>query len=489
MRRKYDIRNKRNFIIILVISIIIIGIFSLFIYKYKQAGKIEYNIKTGSIIQDNNKNFFDIEEDAKLKVRWNGSYYLIYQGNKISLGKKVIVFDTISGSMKLYGKYHEIKEDGKIVENINETTIANTTDTKFYKLADREYLLVDREITSTDKTINASNYLLVELDRMGNAKLSNYKLNLKTINPTTLLTSKYSFDIANELLKYNKLDIDLKKIIGTSNQYKPEEKKEEQEGENGEGTGEGQGAGAGTNAGTQTANGGTGDNPTVVDNIGEGGEGTTIEEIIERTKTTSIIRISEGLTQFDIDYVVFDPHNEYKSVYATIVKNGRAENIPMSRVDTHMVIDGLKPDTEYKIRFYYTTVDKETKETITTMFEEVTMKTKKPEYNVSVYKISGINKTVSYKVYLQDGYPINKINVTLSFKYREIDEDDNIIIKDKELTKEIDVNNNTKVITDSFSIRGYDIVSNSNMRININSVSSTDGTININSYTTFRIGG
>lgn len=499
MRRKYDIRNKRNFIIILIISIIIVGIFSLFIYKYKQAGKVEYNIKTGCIVQDDKKNFIDVEEDAKLKVRWNGNYYLIYQDNKISLGKKVIVFDTISGSMKLYGKYHEIKEDGKIVENTKETTIANTTDTRFYKLDDREYLLIDREITSTDKSINASNYLLVELDRMGNAKLSNYKLNLKTINPTTLLTSKYSFDIANELLKYNKLDIDLKKIIGTSNQYKPEEKKEEQEGENGEGTndgngngageGQGQGANAGTNAGTQTANGGTGDTPTVVDNIGEGGEGTTIEEIIERTKATSIIRISEGLTQLDIDYVVFDPHNEYKSVYATIVKNGRAENIPMSRVDTHMVIDGLKPDTEYKIRFYYTTVDKETQETITTMFEEVSMKTKKPVYNVSVYKISGINKTVSYKVYLQDGYPINKINVTLSFKYREIDEEDNVIIKDKELTKEIDVSNNTKVITDSFSIKGYDIVSNSIMKININSVTSTEGTININSYTTFRIGG
>ena len=204
MRRKYDIRNKRNFIIILVIAIIIIGIFSLFIYKYKQAGKIAYDIKTGCILQDDKKNFINIDEDAVLKVRWSGNYYLIYQDKKIGLGKKVMVFDTISNAMKLYGKYHEIKEDGKIEEIKDETTLANTSDTKFYKLDDREYLLIDREITSTDKSIDASHYLLVELDRMGNAKLSNYKLNLKTINPTTLLTSKYSFDIANEILKYNK---------------------------------------------------------------------------------------------------------------------------------------------------------------------------------------------------------------------------------------------------------------------------------------------
>ena len=218
MRRKYDIRNKRNFIIILILSIIIIGIFSLFIYKYKHAGKIEYVVKTGSVVQDSSKNFVNVEEDALLKVRWNGNYYLVYQDNKISLGKKVIVYDTITGDIKLYGKFYEIETNGKIIENNNETVLTNSGNTKFYKLDDREYLLVDKQITSTDESINASGYLLVELDRMGNAKLSNYKLNLKTINPTTLLTSLYTFYIANETLKYNNLEIDLKKIIGSSNQ-------------------------------------------------------------------------------------------------------------------------------------------------------------------------------------------------------------------------------------------------------------------------------
>ena len=161
MRRKYDIRNKRNFVIILVIAIIIIIVFSLFIYKYKQAGKIAYGIKTGSVLQDDKKNFINIDEDATLKVRWGGNYYLLYQDKKINLGKKVMLFDTITNSMKLYGKYHEIREDGKIVEINNETVLANTSDTKFYKMDDREYLLVDREISSTDRSIDASNYLLV----------------------------------------------------------------------------------------------------------------------------------------------------------------------------------------------------------------------------------------------------------------------------------------------------------------------------------------
>ena len=481
MRRKYDIRNKRNFIIILVIAIIIIGIFSLFIYKYKQAGKIAYNIKTGSILQDDKKNYFNIDEDAVLKVRWNGNYYLIYQDKKIGLGKKVMVFDTITNAMKLYGKYHEIQEDGKIVEIKDETTLANTSDTKFYKLDDREYLLIDRLITSSDKSIDASNYLLVELDRMGNAKLSNYKLNLKTINPTTLLTSKYSFDIANEILKYNKLEIDLKKIIGTTNQYKPEPEKKKTDEEPVQQP----------QQNTVVADA-TGNNQVVNDNTGGGEEETSIEEIIAKTKATSIIRISEGLTQVDVDYVVFDPYSEYKSVYATIVKNGVAENIKMSATDTHMIFSGLNPDTAYNVKFYYTTIDKETKETVTTKFEEVTVRTKKPAYRVAINMISGIKKNITYKVYLQEGYNISKINMSFSFKYNDTDEDGNPVVRNKTLYKELIVNGGDKValdLSEGFSFSGYDIVPNSLARISVDSVVGSNGTIEIGSYFPFEIGG
>ena len=101
MRRKYDIRNKKSFIIILILSIAIISVFSLFIYKYSKASKIEYVIESGSVLQDVNKNYISIDDDALLKIRWNDSYYLIYKEEKINLGKKVIVYNTITGGMKL----------------------------------------------------------------------------------------------------------------------------------------------------------------------------------------------------------------------------------------------------------------------------------------------------------------------------------------------------------------------------------------------------
>ena len=500
MRRKYDIRNKRNFVIILILSIVIIGIFSLFIYKYKHVERIEYVVKTGNVVQDNNKNFINIEEDALLKVRWNGTYYLIYNNEKISLGKKVIVYDTITGNIKLYGKFYEIGTDGKIVENNDETVLSNSGNVKFYKLDDREYLLVDKQISSTDNSINASGYLLVELDRMGNAKLSNYKLNLKTINPTVLRTSLYSFDIANEILKYNKLEIDIKKIIGSSNQYKEEKDNNNENAEDGDnndnnGTGNDGIAGdgsIGTNNGV--ISNGTGNNATDVNNTNQGGQ-VTLEEIRKDTKTTSIIRTSEGLNQIDIDYVINDPYNEYKEVYAEISKYdsatemNRIERVDMSITGNHLVFDNLLPDSEYVVEFKYVTIDSETNKSEITTFERLRMKTKKPQYSIEIYKISAVDNTIEFKIYLQPNYKISYVNVSLSFDGVIKNDDDNSDIQRIPLSlKPIPVNEGDKMIKYSYKIdsKKYMVVDNSLFRLNVDSVQSDDGTIVINSYDTFR---
>ena len=111
MRRKYDIRNKRSFLVILILMVLVVFVFSLFIYKYTKALKVEYLVESGAIIQDTDKNYIQVDDDAKLKIRWNDNYYLVYQDKEISLGKKVIVYNEITGSLKLYGDFYEIQEE------------------------------------------------------------------------------------------------------------------------------------------------------------------------------------------------------------------------------------------------------------------------------------------------------------------------------------------------------------------------------------------
>ena len=105
-RRKYDGRNKRSFIIILILAIFIVGIFSFFIYKYSKASKIEYVLESGVVLQDVKKNYISLDDDAVLKIRWNQDYYLKYNDEKISLGDKVIAFNAITGGMKMYVNFY-----------------------------------------------------------------------------------------------------------------------------------------------------------------------------------------------------------------------------------------------------------------------------------------------------------------------------------------------------------------------------------------------
>ena len=483
MRRKYDERNKRNFGIILILSIAVIAVFSLFIYKYRKASRIEYVIDAGSVLQDVDKNYINIEDDALLKVRWNDNYYLIYQDKKINLGRKVIVYNTVTGGMKLYGTFYEIKNNGKIVDNKNETILNNTSVAKFYKLDDREYLLVDKTIVSDDRSITANDYLLVELDKLGNAKLSNYKLNLKTIIPTKLVTSKYVFDIANELLNFGKDDIDLKKIIGSTNEYSPKEDKKEEgngEGENGNENA----ANGGNGASTMPGYGGAGN----VINNGDTGDTADIGEIKDKTKMTSIIRTVVGLSQIDIDYVVYDPYNEYKSVYVEIVKTGKIDVIYLSKSDTHIVIDGLAANTSYKLNFIYT-VENANGSIVPNTFDTMTLKTLKPNYSITVYKLSKINDTLTYKVNLQNGYSINKINVRLSFDYFAVNsETGESYTREAILNGTVNVSDKDTSVFGSFDISGYDIVQNSLLKLEIVSVSGSNGTLDVGSTYSFRFG-
>lgn len=492
MRRKYDERNKRNFVIILILSIAVIGIFSLFIHKYRSASRIEYVIDTGSIVQDVNKNYIDIEDDAILRIRWNDNYYLLYQGKKINLGKKVIVYNTITNSMKLYGTFYEIKENGKIVDHKKETVLKNTTDAKFYKLDDREYLLVDKMIVSDDRSINASDYLLVELDRLGNAKLSNHKLNLKTISPTTLITSKYTFDIANEILNFGKKDIDLKKIIGSTNQYTASEKEKNSSDKNKDGTGSENDSTVGQNTGfentTVAGQGGAGQG-NVVNNT-DIGNATSMGEIKDKTKMTSVIRVAEGLSQIDIDYVVYDPYNEYKSVYIEVIKAGEIDVIHLSKNDTHVLINNLSANTEYKLNFIYTTENATTGTAVPHTFDSMILKTKKPNYSISVYKLSKVSNILTYKVNLQSGFTINRVNVKLSFNYTQTDNESGLsVVKNAVLTGGVNVNNAESSVMGSFDISGYDIGQDTLLRLEVVDVSGPYGTLPVGSTYTFRFGG
>ena len=280
--RKYDSKNKKNIGIIVGICIVFAIIFSYFLIKEIKLSRINYELDASTLVFDIDKNNILLNEIGTIKKKWNSKYYLTYKDEQYQIGTHVIAFNNSEISLSLYGEFYEVNRNSEVNITKEETKLNNLGISRFYKISDRKYLIVDPSIKSEDSTLETTNYLIVELDKLGNAILYNNKLNLKTFSETKLITSNYTFDIANELLIYSDKTVDLKKILGTTNEYKEQEEENNTgNGDSGNGTGTGTGSGGvggGFGSGTGT-NDGTGDGMGSGGSDGSSGSGTDTGDV------------------------------------------------------------------------------------------------------------------------------------------------------------------------------------------------------------------
>lgn len=439
--RKYDKRNKIYMGIVLIASLILIIIFSFFIAKVIKNGKIEYYVDAGSILYDKDKNLIKLEEESVLKIKWNDEYYLMENKNMYMLGNKGVIFNPSKQEVALYGKYYEVTalgEDNVIV--YDDETIIKTTESKFLKVADRKYLIIDPVIKTDSGNLSTKNYLIIELDKTGNALLLNNEINVKTFEPTTIITSNFVFDIANEELTISDQIIDLKKIIGSTNEYvKPDD--DVQNGssggtsDNGSGDGTGSGGSDGGSGGngtgdgdsTGTGNGGSGGGASGSgsgDSTGDGtGNGTgtgggsgsgddNIDDIINNTKTTSIISVNPSVGSISIDYVIYDPLDEYESVFVEVRDdNGTLTSVGyFDKMNTNFIITGLKANIRYNLVFKYVYYNEEgVRQEVA--FDDAVVTVGKPTLSLKVDKIT--SDTIYYTVILDEDYALDNIKVNL----------------------------------------------------------------------------
>lgn len=439
--RKYDKKNKRNLLIVAIIGIILLVIFSLFVKKVIETSKVEYKVAADSVLLDKDKNQLKLEEDGVLKIKWNKEYYLLYQDKQIEIGKNAIIYNPTTGEIKLYGKFFEVNESEDVNVINDELVIKTSIFSKFYKISDRKYLVVDKSIKSEDGLLDTSNYLIVELDKAGNATLENNQVDYKTFTPTRIVTSSYVFDIANELLIFGEKKIDLKKIIGTTNQY-TKVNEVTNGGSGGSGTGSGTSGNVSSGSGTGSTNYNTGNNSTNANTgitTNEGGVNTSDKEIINATKRTSVIKVTPEVTTITVDYVIYDPNNEYTSVYMEL-KDMNTSNVTLiylSKQNNSYIITDLSPSSTYTLTFKKTYA--ENGETKTEIFDEVTAKTYTPSVAIAVSKTT--RNTIYYYITVSQNYTIDSANVSLY--------SDGVLVVTNVLTNLFDT------VSSTFDISGY----------------------------------
>jgi len=440
--RKYDVKNKRNIGIIIVISVIIIIMFSLVIRMFLTSEKKEFDVLASTLVFDKDKTIVKVVDSAVIKTKWNNDYYLICNDENYELGDTAIAYKEDTGEIFLYGKYYEIGSGDEINVTSDETVIKNSALTKFYKLADRKYLVIDREIKSSDGLLSTTDFLMIDLDKVGNATLTNHKVSLKTFSETVIVTSNYTFDIANEILTYGSDKIDLKKIIGSTNTYTKEDLvPEENAGTVGGGSGitdvtENPNGNIGTGESTTgTGAGGTGGSGNGANDNGSSGEGTNntiIEEIKKASKKTSIVSTTSTASKINVDYVIYDPYKEYTSVYMEVRRSGsnNVETVYLNSNSTNYVIsNNIFPNTKYGIVFKCTYIDSETGEEVRETIDEVSITTKLPSVSIKVTNTS-FGK-VTYQITTDNSYEITSGNLI-------------VLVNDEEkVNEEISINGNT----------------------------------------------
>ena len=467
MRREYNLKNKINFVAIGVLSILIIIIFSLFIIKFVSIKRVEYSLNKGTVLFDADYNKLNIDKSVIMKLKWNGNYYISSEDNDTILGRRVVAYNELTKNLDLYGKYYEILSNGEVNIDKDITNINTQSESKFYKLEDRKYLLVDRSIRSSDGALDTSNYLIVELDKQGNALLLNNEVHYKTLSETIINTSSYSFDVANEILSFGEDKIDLKQIIGSSNQYKPSDSSSDGTDGNG-GTGGNGGSGNGSGNGTGTGGNGTGGNGgTATGDNGVINNGEDGEDVVIKKKKTSVLSVVPSIDSISVDYFVYDPNDEYKSVYVIVSDGVNSNTVYLSKSNTNIILNGLKMGTKYNLKFMFSYLDSEGK-MLSDSFSEIDVSTVYPSYQVSLVKVSKVSNELSYRISLDSRYTIDKANVSLII--------DDVVVD----SKSISVSENAKSVVDSFVLPNID--KGSVVVIRLNSVSSNGVVINSNSY-------
>jgi hypothetical protein len=386
--RKLGIANIRLFVFLSIVIALIIFIFAFGILKVLSYDKTEYIIPASSLVYDKDYNYISLKGKSVIFEQWDNNYYITTNNkDKYKLGKQTVVYNESDYKMYEYGDIYQVYSNGNIVKKTGQTPIIKNTSLYFYKLEDRKYLIVDKKITDQKGKFSASKYLVVVIDKIGNALLINDEISIKTVTPMILKTSEFLFDIANEKLILNDREIDLKKINGSTNQYAPKEEKAK---EDNTPNNNNNNTGGNINNGSQP--------PYIPNNNSDN------NELPELQKRIGIRSVNPNITYLDVEYYVVDPVNEYVSVYL-LLNDGSSEpkKLEISKDVYNYRINNLKPNTEYNVSIGYSYLDKKANNSKTDVIQDViTVRTAKPDYRLVVSKIS--NGKIYFNLKLDEKY-------------------------------------------------------------------------------------
>lgn len=412
--RKLTAGNKTNFTIFAIIIILIIALLIFCLSRVLNTDKQIYQIDSGTFFYDKDNNPIKLEDEASLQAKWDGNYYLQDASKqKYNMGGQVVAYKTTTAQTTIYGKAYKIQTDGNVEKVSGETKISNYREDNFYKLEDRKYLITSSRIYNETETLNTKNYLIVIIDKAGNAYLLNNEIDSKIISPIKIKTDTFVFDVANEKLTCEDKDIDLKRVLGSTNMY--EEKKNNVIEE--------------VKTADNTSNTIINTNPPIYNNsstinnnninstnnstttIISGGTNTSTDDKnkTELAKSVSLRSITPTSSTLTVQYNIQDPEDKYQTVYLTI-DGDVGRNISLDKSANQYIITGLSPNTEYSVKLNSRELD-ENGEAVETIEDLVNVRTTDIQAYIAITKVT-LNQ-IYFNLKLDTNYAFDTCDVAL----------------------------------------------------------------------------
>jgi len=215
--RKYSRSTKIAFVLFTGLMFLIFGIFAVAAGHSVAGADAGQDLPAGSVVYDNTHTAISLTSSVNVKRQADGQYLLSADSDIFNLGQHTVAYS--NGSMRVFGGGYMVNADGDIRSVNDKDDYLIEKGGSLIKLADRRYLLLCPRIADTKGVFTTENYLYIVMDVVGNARMYSNTLSLRTTQPTTIVAGDLTFDIANELLYIGENEIDMARLIGSTNTY------------------------------------------------------------------------------------------------------------------------------------------------------------------------------------------------------------------------------------------------------------------------------
>ncbi len=429
--RKLTSGNKINFTVFAIVIVIIIILLIGCLVYVTGIDRTVYEIEANTFVYDSENVPITIDDGGTMQSKWDGNYYIkANDGNTYNVGEKTVTYNKSSGKVTLYGKMYQVFADASVETISGQSEFLNFAEDRFYKLDDRKYLILSDDISNDQGTIETKRYLIIILDKAGNTLLLNNEINAKTINAITLITPSFTFDVANEKLIFGDEEIDLTKIIGSTNLYEDSiEVADSETDENSESTVTSTGGQISSSSSSSTTSSTDNSSQIIINgNIGESSgdsssgsySGSSSSSGTNNTaleKNVSLRSASTTSSTITVYYNITDPESKYQTVYINLDGN-TSQTIALNKAETSYTITGLSPNTDYTITMGVREINSDG--TISEYIEDtLIVRTQKISTSISITRISSSN--IYFNLKMDSNYILDSADVVLYVDGAEID--------------------------------------------------------------------